>query len=73
VRPDESTPDFDHPALRANKGFLFFRFAGRAQLTRSADADMAKAADATHRAIVRPFVIGIGGAGFIVVHLTVWF
>jgi hypothetical protein len=29
VRPDKSTPDFDHPALRADKGFLFFRFAGR--------------------------------------------
>ena len=25
--PDKSTPDFDHPALGANEGFLFSRFA----------------------------------------------
>jgi hypothetical protein len=26
---DKSAPDFDHPALGADEGFLFFRFVGR--------------------------------------------
>ena len=29
VMPDKSTPDFDHPALGANEGFLFSSFTRR--------------------------------------------